>query len=118
MTDGTVTRAVLNTWRARRLCPHCRLADETALHRAVYCPRWDPIRVRHGLASAMARGMLRRLIGDAGVLTGLSGNKTVLKLDITNACIGDPGAVVLGQVRTNGERPESCGATERRRESR
>ena len=45
MTGGTVTQSVASKWvPGGKLCPHCKLADETLFHRLWHCPRWQMVR--------------------------------------------------------------------------
>ena len=70
MTGGTVTQSVASKWvPGGKLCPHCKLADETLFHRLWHCPRWQGTRLAELQGYTLAR--LQQHFCNDTVCTGL-----------------------------------------------
>ena len=70
MTGSTVTQSVAARWvPGGKLCPHCRLADETVFHRLWHCPRWQRVRIAELQGSTL--GLLQHHFCHDTLCTGL-----------------------------------------------
>ena len=70
MTGGAVTQSIASKWvPGGKICPHCKLADETLYHRLWQCPRWQAVGDAELHGCTLAR--LQRHFCNSTLCTGL-----------------------------------------------